>query len=131
MAIYLRPWFETTLNIWHGYHYLLFFAGSPVVSESPKLHKPLSRGRAVVARKAHNLEVAGSIPAPATNDIIRCVVTNKGPICAVGGLTPMRILGNDHTTMLLAVRVRLWALNLDKNKIFLKRIDKNKNNYYI
>ena len=43
MAIYLRPWFETTLNIWHGYHYLLFFAGSPVVSESPKLHKPLSR----------------------------------------------------------------------------------------
>lgn len=54
-------------------------------------------------RYSPNLEVAGSIPAPATNDIIRCVVTNKGPICAVGGLTPMRMLGNDHTTMLLAM----------------------------
>ena len=27
----------------------------------------LSRGRALVARQAHNLEVVGSIPAPATN----------------------------------------------------------------
>lgn len=44
----------------------VIIAGSPVVSETPKLHKLLLRGRAVVARKAHNLEVAGSIPAPAT-----------------------------------------------------------------
>gem|GEM_PF-2476041 len=28
----------------------------------------LSRGRATVARQAHNLKIAGSIPAPATFD---------------------------------------------------------------
>ena len=35
------------------------------------------RGRAEVARKAHNLEVAGSIPAPATNDPIVVKVAPK------------------------------------------------------
>lgn len=35
----------------------------------------LSRGRALVARQAHNLEVAGSIPAPATN-----ILSSKSPV---------------------------------------------------
>lgn len=46
MAIYLRPWFETTLNIWQWVSLFVIFAGSPVVSETPKLHTPLLRGKA-------------------------------------------------------------------------------------
>ena len=34
------------------------------------------RGRAAVARLAHNQKVAGSIPAPATNFIL-CAITGK------------------------------------------------------
>ena len=34
------------------------------------------RGRAEVARQAHNLEAVGSIPTPATNDFYRLSVTD-------------------------------------------------------
>ena len=34
------------------------------------------RGRAEVARQAHNLEAVGSIPTPATNDFSRLSVTD-------------------------------------------------------
>ena len=36
----------------------------------------LLRGRAEVARQAHNLEAVGSIPTPATNDFYRLSVTD-------------------------------------------------------
>ena len=36
----------------------------------------LLRGRAEVARQAHNLEAVGSIPTPATNDFSRLSVTD-------------------------------------------------------
>ncbi len=37
-----------------------------VVSAADSNHSTTTRGRAVAARQAHNLEVAGSNPAPAT-----------------------------------------------------------------
>ncbi len=37
-----------------------------VVSVADSNHSTTTRGRAVAARQAHNLEVAGSNPAPAT-----------------------------------------------------------------
>ena len=44
-------------------------------------HKDISRGRAVVARKAHNLEVGGSIPSLATkNRLTTLVVKSRFPI---------------------------------------------------
>lgn len=53
MAIYLRPWFRNHIKYLAWVTLFVIIAGSPAVSETPKLHKPLLRGRAVVARKAH------------------------------------------------------------------------------
>ena len=39
-----------------------------IIAETLKMLLSLLRGRAVVARQAHNLKVGGSIPSPATNN---------------------------------------------------------------
>ena len=41
------------------------------VSEAGSNHSTMTRGRAVAARQAHNLEVAGSNPAPATKSLFK------------------------------------------------------------
>ena len=51
---------------------------------------PPGRGRAVVARQAHNLKVAGSNPAPASLSPIHPKRTPCGSLCGISGLSAVR-----------------------------------------